>query len=484
MFGWGLAAGVGVVGVLPLVGLLWYAHPALDDFSYAGQYARLGFCGAQRELYMSLTGRYLASALLGWANPLSYGWLAGQGVAGGRVLLLWGVGLLALVHELLRPLLSWGQAAVGAQLLLALSLAQQPSPAEGLYWLAGAYTYLVPTALLLGLLAVLLRRHRLVGRARLGWSCVAAALLVASMGGNEITGLVLLASLAAAAVLGGPTLRLWPLVAVAAVGAAVAWGAPGNFVRLHSMAHRPPLLVAVAKSGAAAAYCVVTWLGTGVLPLAGLLVAGWVQAQSQARLRPLPLASLTRRPLVLTGLLLALLVLSFVPSFWATGLPMPRRARNGMYALFVVGWLLVLYGWLAWYWQRYPAPAPARWPRPVVLTAWAWLGLALLTDHNLTLRHDQMGASPSTVVQAYRDWLGGSAAAYDRQQRARYAQLREVRPPGGRVRLDPLRAQPPTLFYYDISVDEQLWGNRAYAQFFGVPAVYVAPPAAARGVGP
>jgi hypothetical protein len=32
---------------------------------------------------------------------------------------------------------------------------------------------------------------------------------------------------------------------------------------------------------------------------------------------------------------------------------------------------------------------------------------------------------------------------------------------------------PRTIFYYDISANENLWGNVAYSQFYGGPAVYV-----------
>lgn len=458
---------VGMAGVLPFAVLLSYAHPALDDFSYAQHYLVVGFGLAQRQLYFGLTGRYVSSAMLGVANPLSYGWPTGQGVGGAALLLLWWCALLLLGRELLWPMLSWSKAVMGSLLVLALSLAQLPSPAEGLYWLAGGYTYLVPSALTLLLLAVLLRRHRAPTRRR--WTLLAALLILAIMGGNEINGLVLLSGLLIMAVVGDPAGRLWALVAVATAGAAVAWGAPGNFVRMHHIGYHPTILGVVGRSLGAAAYCLLNWIGTGVLPLAALLLAGWLH--QQATVRPLPLSILTRRPLLLTLLLLGLLTLSFVPSYWATGLTMPRRARNAVHALFVVGWLLVVYSWAQRYWQYYPAPK--RWSPLLVASGWVWLGLALLTDHNVSLRHDQMGASPTSLVQAYRDWFSGSAAAYDQEQRARYAQLRTRTPTAEPFRLDPLQHTPPTLFYYDISVNSRLWGNASYAQYFGWPALYV-----------
>lgn len=462
---------VALGGVLPFVVLLRYAHPALDDFAYAEHYKTLGFWAAQQQLYTGWTGRYVSSALLGAANPLSYDWLAGQGWAGASVLLLWWSALLLLARELLQPAIGWWQAALGATLVLALSLAQFPSPAEGLYWLAGAYTYIVPSAMTIGLLAVLLRYYRVVGRARVGWYCLAAVLVLGIMGGNEINGLLLLVALLVAALLGGFARQLWPLVAIAALGAGIAWGAPGNTVRMHAMPDRLPLWGAITHSAGAAAYCVQAWFGSGVLPLAGILLVGWLHRGVQ----PWPtvaLHRLTRQPWLLTALLLGLLALSFIPGYWATGLPIPRRARNADFMLFVIGWLLTLYSWLSWYAQRFPVRS---WPRPLAAVLWGWLLLAVATDHNLALRHDQMGTSLSALAQAYYDWGSGAAATYDQQQRARYTYLRRLSVPATPVRLDPLRSEPPTLFYSDISADATLWGNTTYAHFFNCSAVYVAP---------
>lgn len=91
-------------------------------------------------------------------------------------------------------------------------------------------------------------------------------------------------------------------------------------------------------------------------------------------------------------------------------------------------------------------------------------------DHTTTL----WDYTSNTVVQAYRDWLSGDAARYDTAQRARYATLQATSAPS--VGLPPLLVQPTTLFYSDISTNSTLWGNQAYALFFGKKAVWVQPP--------
>lgn len=459
---------VALVGVLPFGALLAYAHPALDDFAYANQLLASGFSSTQQQIYAGWSGRYASTLWLTLANPLSYHCPTGQWMGGLALLLLWWAALTALARELLRPAGSWAEAALAGLLVLALSLAQLPSPAEGLYWLAGGYTYLVPAAGTIGLLAILVRRQQ-----QPSWLLTALAILLilAVMGGNEINAILLLTGLLVAP---GRTAR-WPLLATAALAIAVAWGAPGNFVRLHSMAHRPGLLAAVGQAGLAAGYCLLTWLGTGVLPLAALLVAGYLARHPAGTDPTSPLNRLTQRPWLLTIWLVGTLVMCFLLGYWVTGLVMPRRARNGVYALFVVGWLLTAWAWGRWYWLRWPPPA--RWPGALCGAVAGWLALALLSDHNITLRADRRGASSSALVQAYRDWLSGDAARYDQQQRQRYAQLQAGRPATKRLRLDPLRTEPLTLFYADISLNEQLWGNVAYGTYFGGRTVYVDTPA-------
>jgi hypothetical protein len=464
---WLLAAG----GVLPFVALLCYAHPALDDFSYAQQYRTLGLWESQKQLYIGWTGRYVSSALLSIANPLSYAWLRGQGVAGAAVLLLWWGTLLVLVRELLGAAVSAGLAALGATLVLALCLGQLPSPAEGLYWLAGTYTYTVPSIFTILLLAIWLRYQRAAPSMRAGWGILASGLVLIILGGNEVNGVILLAGLAAIALGTRAHRRLWPLLVAAALGAIIAWGAPGNYARLHLMPSQPPVWQVGLRSLGAAAYCLQAWLGSGVLPLAGLLLASWLYQRAK-HWPTLSLHQLTRYPWLLTALLLGLLVLSFVPSYWATGLPIPRRARNADYILFTIGWLLTVYSWVAWWAQRYPVIV---WPLPLKQAAWIWLSLALVTDHNPSLRHEQLGTGLSIVGQAYRDWLSGAATTYHQQQIIRYTQLRTHSHAGELLRLDPLSREPFTIFYSDIGADTKLWGNVVYAQYFGWSGVYVAP---------
>ena len=49
--------------------------------------------------------------------------------------------------------------------------------------------------------------------------------------------------------------------------------------------------------------------------------------------------------------------------------------------------------------------------------------------------------------------------------------------PGQRINLPLLPVLPFTIFYADISYNASLWGNVAYARFYGMRGVAVKPPA-------
>ena len=456
--------------LLPLVVLAFRSHPALDDFGFAGAARPLGWWAFQAWEYQHWQGTYTTNALLTGLNPLAYGaleyyWLSPLLVLAALVLGAW---------QLCAALLDPPHRGPATALLLMLVLVQFPSPAEGLYWLTGAWAYLLSGAGALCWGALLAR----AARTRLPFHFIAAGMLtVVLMGTNYVTaallvGVLLMILLRSEAGRRTPWLVLTAL-ALACLGVALA--APGNAYRLASvhapqLAPGPHVVLAVARAGVAASYALLNWLGNGLL-LAGTLLL--VPTMGKLAAHPTPaLQRLTRSPLLLSAVALGLVIAAFLPTYLAVQLPPPPRLRNVIYLVFVVGWLLSAYAWVAW-WVRRQGRALLPLPAYVRLALLAWLPLALATDHNTHLSHAGIGQSYVTVVQAYRDWLSGDAARYDAAQRARYAALRATAAPN--VGLPPLPVQPATLFYYDISANSTLWGNQAYARFFNKKAVWVQP---------
>ena len=465
----GLGAGL---CLLPLVVLAFRSHPALDDFGFAGAARPLGWWAFQGWEYQHWQGTYTTNALLTGLNPLVYGLLPYYWVSPLLVLAVLVLG----AWQLCAALLPASHRGPAAAILLMLVLVQLPSPAEGLYWLTGAWAYLLSGAGALCWGALLVR----AAQTRAPRHFIAAGILTVILLGTNFVTAALLAGILLLVLLRSEAGRRIPWLVLTAVALAclgVALAAPGNAHRLATvhtpaleLAFGPRVVMAVAKAGVAASYALINWLGNGLLLAVTLLL---VPAMGRLAARPTPaLQRLTRSPLLLSAMVLGLVLAAFLPTYLAVQLPPPPRLRNVIYLAFVVGWLLSAYAWVAW-WVR---PDRALPPLPAYgrLALLAWLPLALATDHNTHLSHAGIGQGYTTVVQAYRDWLGGGAARYDAAQRARYATLRATTAPS--VGLLPLPVQPTTLFYYDISANSTLWGNQAYARFFGKKAVWVQPP--------
>ncbi|WP_310398176.1 DUF6056 family protein [Hymenobacter sp.] len=464
------------LSVLPFFVLCWFAHPSADDFLQANDVAKHGHWGYVSYLYFHWTGRY--TAMLGWSflNPVSYGHdKAGYGLV---CFLLLGAMLGALVW-LLRTLLrgagltarQLGQAGAGLLLLIAFQL---PNTAEWVYWLTSAFNYLVPGILLLLALATLTLHIRQEQPARPYHLVSTAVLLVLAVGCNETIavpvllttwGVVLHASRQQRRPVG------WGVALAVSAGCAVAFLAPGNTARVVEEQVASPGVVGcglrIINFGT---YCLVNWLGNGVLVVVTVLL---VPVFARLARRPLPLHQLVRQPLLLTLLVPAFLAAGLFPVIWVSGNVPPPRAQNLLYLCFTVNWLLAAYAWVFYFVRSAPDLALFRLPAFARWLLLAWLPLVLFTDYNHHQRDPGYRFSTNNTLLAYRDLLHGRATRYDQQLTARYRYLRST--PSADVRIDTLADRPVTIFFSDISPNKDNWDNRAYAEFFRQKSIVAEP---------
>lgn len=462
--------------VLPFIALVFYSHPALDDFGIGGYLRNLTMRQYLVDVYSHHSGRYSSavfSVVLKFfgTHPQAY-----------QVLIL--VGLISFVLSLYLVAASVVmRAKAGIELALALgsfltivTLIAFPWPAEGIFWLTGSIAYLYPVTLTGLLVALLCRLY--VRPVRAHWLEWAGALVLAFIipGFSEITALLLpLVYLGVVAALRVPGWR-WPWGGVGAallLGSLLTLASPAHFARWQTLGlgHGTGSLVkAIALASGGTAYCLINWLGNGLLPLLVLLGVPLVTTLTRADTQSSLIHRLTRQSWLWPLLTLSGVWLGFLFCHVASGIAPALRVKNLLYLYFIAGGLLSAYSWASSLSISYQALLLTR---PVQVGLVSWLLVAFLSDHNVGLTHGSIGESSNTVVQAYRDWLSGSAARYDQQQRARVALVQAAAPSSGPLRLYPLRATPRTIFYYDISANENLWGNVSYAQFYGGPPVYV-----------
>ncbi|AYA38016.1 hypothetical protein D3Y59_13780 [Hymenobacter oligotrophus] len=464
--------------MLPFLVLCWYAHPSADDFLMATQVDQNGHFGQITYLYMQWTGRYTSAVLWALLHPVTYGFIT-EGY--GAVCLLMILAVPAAWYALLRMLLGtqygrW-QLWLASGLLTLLFLYQMPSTAEAFYWITSNFNYLLPALLSLIWLGALGKHaSSTAARSRRNWLVAACLLAVVIVGGNETNAVPLLLGAGAFAILCSLEQRriAWPYVLLAlVVGAActATFLAPGNFVRLDQSTRQYTVWQALDKGGLAAYRLVVNWLGNGVLLALTVLLAP--VGIGLHKVPTLPLNRLAKRPLLMLVLMAVSLMFLMFVAFWTTSLAMPPRSKNVLYLFFLVWWFLHAYAWARYGWsklgvQRLAVPRALQWG--LIL----WVVVVFAFGHTRRMRGREPRDNANNIVVAYRDWLGGAAARYDRQLTARYAYLRTATPPD--VMVERLLDPPATVLFSDLETNPNDWANQAYAEYFGKRSIRVPEP--------
>jgi hypothetical protein len=473
---WGEGALLALAGLclLPFARLAWFAHPYLDDFAFPLLVHQRGVWAHTVIMYLTWQGRF-ANSFVTALHPLAWGGLAQlKPFVFGFILAVVASILFAGVALLQGERVRWLTRVAAGSVIVLLLLFLLPNPVEAFYWLMSALSYMggaICCCLLLGVIAHL---HTNLGPLafRLLWLCAAGLALLAP-GFSEMISCFVLAGVVVLlpAIWRRQLARKWlALLTLAVLGAAVATLAPGNFAR-QTLLHREDLFRGLLLANASLCYTLATWLGNGTLLVLTLLVLPTLQRL--VSLPTLPLTQLTKQvwrwPLWLgLGLLFC-----FVFTYLAIGGPPPSRARNLLLVFFLFGWFLSIAGWLAHRIRLGYAPLPSlpNYGRAVLSGLFL---LLLITDHNFRLQQSHVGNPANSVAQAYHDWLSGDAAQYDREEEARYALIRHTS--AADIALPALSKQPVTLFWWDISYNPNLWGNRAYASFFHKRSIWVSNP--------
>lgn len=496
-----LYVGVLLLALLPFVGLMGFAHPAIDDFDNAATAARMGRLEALWYWYTHWSGRYVTIGLSTVLNPLSYGSGTGAAPAGlwalRALLMLVALGLLMATQQLFRALLlslsrlsgapapagrfTWGL----TLLVLALGLNAVPEPFTLLYWYSGAFNYALPLLFVLGFGAAALRALYAPASTsvRRVWALGAGLSLAGAMGGGELSllaGGLLLGALGAWIHLSaGPghtaDRRLWLVwLVVGTVAAGLFVGAPGNWNRLDyvlvdagpdfgSWPHRLALLAprtALAAARLAARPPVVG----GLLVVVGSI---WLTAAGPRAPRPRrgELAGVLATFVLLNSVGVAFLKITFMRDLWVEALP-------GRVVNFLVLQLLI------------STAALLLWARP-------WLPL-LSAKLRLTVLLPALTFLLLLTGQTRRAWqeLLLVAPAYTQQMHARYQLLDEARrQQAPRAVLAPLHlpyatgvlvpipsASQRADVNLELSVDYTQKNNQFLAHYYGVPRVYLSAP--------
>ena len=331
-----LAASLAVLLVFIL--LAQYAHPSSDDFCMASGVRAEGLFTHLWNHYLEWSGRYSGNALYA-VYPLFFDLFDGYRYIPVIVIAALFLATAFFLSTLFATRLRSRAVVLASLCFVSVYLLGMLSPASGLYWMAGAFTYQTANVLLLVALALMLR---LADRQRRGenflpvWAVLLVVVVIA-IGANETSMLAFtaLALLAATLQLRGGWNILWPWLVVLAVSLlcfAVVYFAPGNDVRAADFPLRHDFSRSIRGSLNVGAKTLWIWLSNPVWILASLLAPfAFMRLHEQSTRRVnVPIAWIAL-------LMLCTLAMPFVlqfPAWWSMGGWPPARTLDAVYFLF------------------------------------------------------------------------------------------------------------------------------------------------------
>jgi hypothetical protein len=453
-----------LVALLPLTALSFFAAPQTDDFCYGAIFMQGGFAGVWQH-YEHWSGRLVASTLIPLPTVLSshlqidlfivYELFALSFILGFAVLCYWLTGKLL-------PKVPHPSRLFFAVALFIVMAANAPKTRQMVFWMPGAFTYTLPSFIMLFLFTMLydaLAEHTWFTRRQ--FLLLIPALFLAALC-NELSGPITAFMLALSAYARRhlsfeptQTAQHAVLIAAALTGMLIVYLAPGNLLRADIMPGSRSLLGALFWGTLYVPQFLVLHL-----PMPGVL--GWFLLLALVAAQHPSLPPDRRRARSLLGFALLTFLgacwFSFVAGYYGEGRRLPERAQNLAFFLGIVCMTDALNLGLKMYGQRLIAGFPGNLPKPLTVPR---LRMAAVTF--LLLSPAMLGAL----------WQLPQAPAFRRQMQAQLLAISTDPLPIATVRQ--IESTPALLFASKLSEDGREWPNRCLARYFHKESVIPMP---------
>ena len=453
--------------LLVFIGLGQFAHPSSDDFCMAAGVNEHGLGGFLWKHYLEWSGRYSGNALYA-VYPLLFDLFEGYRYIALLIIAALFYATAFFLSTLFTCRLHARPVMLASVCFVCIYLLGMMSPASGLYWMAGAFTYQTANILLLVALALMLRLQRRQKQAQ-RYSITLLLLLivmVTAIGANETSMLVLTAvaifGCAAQLRSGRRILLPWLLILVfSLVCFAVVYFSPGNAMRAADFPLRHDLGRSISGSLSLGLKILWIWISSPLLIVSTMLApfafARLMQSSAQQH------RAVSKPVIAMLGL--CTLALPFVlqfPAWWSMGGWPPARTLDVIYFTFLLGWFLTVGAVTVLYLQRgnrQSLAAPqAAWPAAAVLVLSVLFSLAAVQSKAFMLAKSDL----FELAQPYHDYL-------DR----RYLLIEQARA-NNRPRLlvaDFTGDYPRSIYFNDIMHNPGHWRNVCYADYFGLEEI-------------
>ena len=448
--------------LLVFVMLAQYAQPSSDDFCMASGVNDNGLITHLWNHYLEWSGRYTGNALYA-AYPLvtdlfdGYKYIPTIVIAALFLATAFFLSTLFSTAIYARPVL------LASLCFVCVYLLGMMSPASGLYWMAGAFTYQTANVLLLVTLGLMLRLSERQKNSSKYFILFSALLLVVviAIGANE-TGMLAITGVALLGVLihlrSGWAI-LWPwmvILAVSLVSFDVVYFSPGNAIRAADFPLRHDLSRSINGSLSVGIKILWIWISNPVLIISSMLAPFAIIRLLQLSGRSFSVSG----PLIAALLVctLAMPVVLMFPAWWAMGGWPPARTVDAIYFLFLLSWFVTV-GALTIRYLYDSEPSAVMQPyhpyaAVAMLALSALFSFAAVESKAYKLAKTDM----FQLARPYHDYLS-----------RRYEQIEQALANDQRylVVADYQQEYPRTIFFNDIMHDPEHWRNVCYADYFG-----------------
>ncbi len=464
-----------ILALLPFLILSFFNYPVgMHDWDWAvnmvGETDHLNYWAEQKYWYNNAMGRYTSTAMLSatnfWFSISTFKFFA-------FFQLLFFVGSLYIFLKTLLTSASRNLCFQIALMITAIYLHGMQSVFEGFYLLSSNVTYQMSAGMSLLFFTALIRKNRADKNGKIIWTLLSIMLIVAIVGMNEMSMLILVGVLSIVVLLRfskskqvGFTDVL--LLIALFVSAFIEISAPGNYTRMTYYEGSKNLPLAIGLSLSSGMFLFVKWMTTSLLiPITLLLFANT---------RDLINTDLFSFPKVATALLFLIPIGCLFPIFWSMGMEtLPDRVVDTIFLFFVIGWFVVVLSWMK-YFQEKEIITTFRLPN------FLQIGLAVfiifqLFFSGIDLNKDKAILSSNTgnkifklftvqsnVGNAWKDLISGEAYGYHLEQQTILKNVKQ-----GNVSLlsvDKLRHEPITI--YNKKYDRKAsYGDKFIGHFYG-----------------
>ena len=449
-----------ILALIPYFYLSAFAHPIADDFLYAVLSRKMGIINGMFFLYKSWSGRFVSN-ITELLNPLVWDSFTYYKIMPLILFLLTFLSAYFLIHKLFGKILKKLEVVLAALFILLIYVFQLPTLTEGFYWFSGSCEYqlsVVFSWILIGLLISYFQKKSFVNKLILSFVIIFINIIL--IGLNETYVLILCGLYLCAFFISiyrkQQSKIFWLILfSISLIVSIFSLLAPGNAVRgsnfesehfnfiksfIFSMLQIPRFFFSWISN-------VPFILGTFLIfPLTIKLGKKFDFIRNHFYIHPL-LASLSL-PLII--------FVCVFPAYWATGILGQHRTLNIAYSLFIFLWFGVVCCWTNFLEQKECLPQIAihsKWQTVFIIF--------IIVSMTITCNG----------YNALTDIIYGKAQKFDKIMFERYSIMKQAKEQSIKCcEFKEIDDKPATLFFIDITSNENHWINRGYEEYFGMKA--------------